>query len=157
MGSVMTEYNRHGRGKINFSTIALIKNIIMNNIQFHNDIFFNNYHLKLSGLEKGHVVATILNDYKINSFKIVPNGRDNFIYNSEKKIAITNKDISNIIKKGETLNRKKLNDIASYLVKKLELKNYPVFYPTENQLEIKVVEEPVNSSVVSLECKNEKL
>merc|ERR1711920_102100 len=106
--SVMTEYNRYGREKINFSTIALIKNIITNNIQLYNDIFFSNYHLKLSGLEKGHVVATILNDYKINSFKIVPNGRDNFIYNNKKKITITNKNISNIIKKGEILNRKKL-------------------------------------------------
>jgi len=135
--NVMTEYNRHGGGKIDFSTIALIRKIITDNILFYHDFFFEQYQhlfLKLSGLEKGHVVATILNDWKINSFKIVPRGKNNFIYNSEKKIAIINKDISNIIKKGEILNTKKINDIHSYLLNKMKLiysKLFSKFIPSQ--------------------------
>merc|ERR1711979_35662 len=83
--SVMIEYNRHGGGKIDFSTIALIRNIITKNLRLYKDVFFSDNYLELSGLEKGHVVANLVNEFKINDFEIEPDGKNNFIYNNEKK------------------------------------------------------------------------
>merc|ERR1712113_494295 len=73
---------------------------------------------------------TILTDTTLNSLKLEMDCKDFLGLGDEMTLNISNRDIN--------VCYKKLNDIASYLEKKLKLKFMPVFYPTENQLEITV-------------------
>merc|ERR1712050_599947 len=73
-------------------------------------------------------------------------------------MGIINKEISNIIKEGETLNNKSWYEIQQYLSKKAKFiisdGGVRIF---ENHLVIKVVEEPVNSANVALVYNNESV
>lgn len=93
---VMAEYNKRGAGKVDMSTIALMKNVIEGWYQERGYAY--SYITHFDGMEGGHVVANVT-EGKVNSVKVVPvDDNGNPTDQSGLNLRMIEQDVKNTIK-----------------------------------------------------------